>query len=122
MNNRIYKFRAWDKKEKRMEPDIPFCMDTWTPTNLSEKITEIQKYYILMQYTGLLDKNGKEIYDGDIVNYDSNNFVNGLNGLIEWVGSGFYLAKHIPIFEIIKKFNDVEIIGNIYENPNLLNK
>ena len=76
-----------------------------------------------MQFTGLTDKNGKEIYEKDIINYDKVGFEGGLNGLVEWSGSGFYIAKHIPLVTLVEKFNsDVEVIGNLYESPELLEK
>ena len=117
MKQREIKFRAWDKKEKKMIFD-----GLEDETIFSFPYRDLSNNLILMQFTGLLDKNGKEIYEGDIVNYDNKSFHNGLNGLVEWVGSGFYIAKHIPIFKIVEKFKDFEVIGNIYENPELLKK
>ena len=89
------------------------------PLNLSELMQPFCKD--LMQFTSLLDKKGKDIYEGDIVNYDTAGFSGGLNGVVEWKDSGFYIARHIPLSQIIEKFKgDCEVIGNIYENPDLL--
>lgn len=93
------------------------------------KLTEAKPGYALIdgmsevfrQFTGLCDKNGKDIYDGDIV-------VNGLSGT--WIvqpleGGSFSLLgvceKYKDSNFLISALNDhVEIIGNIYENPELL--
>jgi len=76
-------------------------------------------YYIFMQYTGLKDKNGKEIYEGDLLEADWPNpskveFVNG-----KYMKSFFDYANDRFVPEIIVTDQD-EVIGNIYENPELL--
>lgn len=77
---------------------------------------------VVMQFTGLIDKNGKEIYEGDIVAYDGNCVAR-----VEWERGGFLFKFvdgiehpspnfwHEPTDEPI-----TEVIGNIYENPSLL--
>ena len=73
------------------------------------------------QYTGLKDKNGKEIYEGDITNNGIIRF-----GRIEEInGIGFYLESHFSrnVFgELFRFTTPFEVIGNIYENPELLEK
>lgn len=101
--NRPIKFRAWNNAEKKMYPEV-------------EDIRERYETY-LMQYTGLKDKNGKEIYEGDIVNID------GLIVPVIWY-AGAWMVEYftIPTKSYLSHFDelDVEIIGNKYENTELL--
>ena len=80
----------------------------------------------LGQYTGLKDKNGKEIYEGDVVRiwadpkdyngYKGHNYI----GIVEW--DEFILGFILSDGHGLKDFEFIEIVGNIYENPELLNK
>ena len=101
--NRPIKFRAWNNAEKKMYPEV-------------EDIRERYETY-LMQYTGLKDKNRKEIYEGDIVNID------GLIVPVIWY-AGAWMVEYftIPTKSYLSHFDelDVEIIGNKYENTELL--
>jgi hypothetical protein len=73
----------------------------------------------IMQYTGLLDKNGREIYEGDIVRGARD----GETGICPVVWSpregGFipFCSDNYPLFDA---HTDLEVIGNIYQNPELL--
>lgn len=72
----------------------------------------------LMQYTGLKDKNGKEIYEGDIYHVGDKN----IRYLVVWFDSGFE-GKQLrsTSYAGLKSWaKDIEILGNIYENPELL--
>jgi len=77
---------------------------------------------IIMQYTGLKDKNGKEIYEGDIVKYqyDEGDGFRWNTEIITWMDN---LTGWFPIvvgYHSGFSMKDLEIIGNIYENPELL--
>ena len=76
---------------------------------------------ILMQFTGLTDKNGKEIYEGDIVDVDdySNGAYFGINQPRKRITIQYQDLSVGIGFHILHK-NNAEIIGNIYENPELL--
>ncbi|HGJ7236672.1 TPA: YopX family protein [Streptococcus pneumoniae] len=81
----------------------------------------------LMQSTGLLDKNGKEIFEGDIVQfedcYEVSDFLYINTGIIEWCQGGFHVTNRDSVLmeDLLDGDSlDVTILGNIYENPELL--
>lgn len=112
------KFRAWDRLENRMVYLNNFGQ---IPYNWKE-------VWNLMQFTGLLDKNGKEIYEGDILAVTDPNGEPGLPFAVKW-NSG---ACTYPFEEDFENFDitsigwaeqmdyEFEVIGNIYENPDLI--
>lgn len=129
---REYKFRAWDKIDKRLIIDkqdfIPLIVTSKGVFKLDatceyDRWIEIDKNrFDLMQYTGLFDKRGIEIYEGDIVKYDFNN----LNYRIEFINAEFIARRFYENIENLypTEFDygkECEVIGNIYENPELLN-
>jgi len=121
----IPNFRAWDKDNKYMEytdKNLVVCfsdegVEVTDHTTFSHSCTSMESFE-LMQSTGLKDKNGTEIYEGDIVKniYDE-------IYTVKWFDAAFYLEEkynggfdyHELHFEDNKK-----VIGNIYENPELL--
>jgi len=109
--NRIIKFRAWDKKNKEMFK--PYCIEDTLSFNLDELSTK----YSLMQFTGLLDKNGKEIYEGDIVEC-----IDASRHNIVWNEdyACFCLSNRAYIGVNKQDMENYEVTGNTYENPNLL--
>ena len=120
---REIKFRAWNKEDKIMidlQKITPLALNDMMNTQLnlqgrSGLFIPFFKELELMQYTGLHDKNGKEIYEGDIV--DNDDYIedahccNNLGKTAVEFKDGCFVGM---IGEI------VEIIGNIYENPKLL--
>jgi len=121
---RVIKFRAWDKKQEKMVPlaepryhngvggilmyaQFPFKEVSGWDKNGEE--------YILMQFTGLKDKNGKEIYEGDIMNDK------GIKFEVYWnQHNGNWSRKNISELLAGETMKNSEIIGNIHENPELL--
>lgn len=109
------KFRIWDDKNKKLE-----YVDFYEPDWVFGKVP-------VMQYTGLKDKNGKEIYEGDILEYQD---ISGRKQIGD-VRTPEYLFFYIHAKDGDDEGNqdgelhpdyqqDYEIIGNIYENPELL--
>ena len=127
---REIKFRAWLKEDKKME-NVK-TMDFTDKTIRCLKKNEFINAYLLrrvsfddvelLQYTGLKDKNGKEIYEGDILFFRDEN----MKYVVVWQDAAF-IIKSIEIRKYSEKMywiDDVEIcceiVGNIYENKNLL--
>ena len=126
---RELKFRAWFPE--RIEC-YPIELDgKRSPANmhyfgLFDHAGELRDDAIIMQYTGLKDKNGKEIYEGDIVNLIPDGYVSEL-AKVEWDGShAQWIYRRISSLEIANgtgvyiQWKPVEVIGNIYENSELL--
>jgi uncharacterized phage protein (TIGR01671 family) len=124
---REIKFRAWDKKDKIMRGqdgwlDIAvgkgFC-GIQTEDNPHEFVSKHCYDLIPMQYTGLKDKNGKEIYEGDIMTTDCDCEYACLGHQAKVV----YDEQH-AYFSIagnmLGEGVELEVIGNIYENPELV--
>ena len=88
---------------------------------------------IIMQWTGLLDKNGKKIFEGDIINFKVDGFPKDtFRGIIRFNDASFLLHEEtfadgcicdgLENDELISNFSDIEVIGNIYQNPELLER
>lgn len=134
---REIKFRVWDKEYKKMDyPSRKTEMlestywDRFSNTGCIEWRSEDFKF---LQYTGLHDKNGREIYEGDIVKYESKIVADEpLKCLIEYEEDAsilcingidkrskqYYRSNCVIFHKSIGK--DCEVIGNIYDNPELL--
>jgi len=135
---REIKFRAWDEKRKQMEKlvyQIEWCNGgiraAGPGVNLGEDgwVTQDNGFkhkcdVLLMQYTGLKDKNGVEIYEGDIV--QRKNWHEDSDGKTVLSEANSYMKKWVVTYEIGSIWQGYtvdskdEVIGNIYENPELL--
>lgn len=122
--NRKIAFRVWDKKDK-------LWVAGWSIGQAGVQTETSNK--VFMQYTGLQDKNGKEIYEGDVMPIVIENLgesIKTVNGVVKFEQGQWnieylhpfqkeiYLANLYSLLERAEK----EVIGNIYENPELLNK
>lgn len=125
MNNREIRFRAWDKADKIMYYDIQrgikFEDDSEYPFDdfLNPKEGDYHKWKT-MQLTTLFDKNGKEIWEGDIVEVWLPGMPHDLRATQEIMFvDGVFGCGTYPL-NLVDKYA-IEIIGNIYENSELLN-
>ena len=123
---REIKFRAWDNCEMEMikNPDLLILENgECYPWN---KKGERSEYIFLMQFTGLKDKNGKEIYEGDIVKFDNADEVKVMWSSKEALFLGIIIKTMDEEYPTYMRFlgydlyKNPEVIGNIYENPELL--
>jgi len=110
---REIKFRVWDKILKRM------LSWEWVHDNFFSRIFDYPNM-IPVQFTGLKDKNGKEIYEGDIVRHP----IYSKNLSIIW-HDGKYVSMFVASYDGKHGLETIaltvcEVIGNIYENPELL--
>lgn len=133
---REIKFRAWDKASKQMlrsgEPLFleSFLGEMWLAVGALHGVRYPQydyDNYQLMQYTGLKDKNGIEIYEGDVLEH-SWKPIGKTESIVRTFEVGFYrgsFSQHEPgdgkdVWEIWYDWDELEVIGNIMENPELL--
>lgn len=119
MSNREIKFRAWDGVDL-----LPVQIINWATEMIElgdgEQTIKFANMpnAILMQYTDLHDKNGTEIFEGDILRFDY-----GEIKKVEYSAIEDYYVGFLPFdgnFEYDNHAHQCEVIGNIYENPELL--
>ena len=117
--NREIKFRAWDEKKSiiRIVKQIDLCGFVTYEDIAGE---DWQSDFILMQFTGLKDRNGEEIYEGDILQ-DSRDETWKYEVKYSNTMPIFYAdGLEDEVFTVKLAKNYLEIIGNIYENPELI--
>ena len=118
-NQREIKFRVWSKNEERM---IPWeKIENGSENTLKENFDAMEKIgFILMQFTGLKDKKGVEIFEGDIVEFETLDSINNkkLKGNVYYETIGFkVMVKDLGCKEFYGDYT--EVIGDIYSNPEL---
>lgn len=144
---REIKFRAWDNSFEQMVPwgELKFDKDSgdddvcfYEQEDGCDSVHVGGADYELMQYTGLKDKNGREIYEGDILKRTVHLYLLGVGKLedvdeymaVEYRNeyAGYFISER-PLYHFVGATvdistccgcTDVEVVGNIYENPELL--
>ena len=125
------KYRAWDTKRKKMWSAEELGKDqvTLSPdgrgfmnvSGVSTRFSQYSPHLIPLQYTDLEDKNGKEIYDGDVIRRAyKTQVLHYFDHEVKWdcERTGWYCGE-LSLGYIYKK-DEIEIIGNIHENPELM--
>lgn len=125
--SREIEFRVWSMIN---EPKMIYLKK-----GMLSDLQTVQNQWIVMQYTGLKDKNGVKIFEGDVIRhrdedeiqliaYQNGSFVElHIDNDIEKYGKpiGWYdMNEEGSIFFDYTYFSDIEVIGNIYENPELI--
>ena len=117
---REIKFRAWIKEEKKMLPvqNLDFLCEYADVRESYNLYLWDFKEIELMQFTGLQDEKGIDIYEGDILSLPNKDIA-----VVIWSPPRFILQRYRRIYQDLRlehwsKYN--KIIGNIYENPELL--
>lgn len=128
----IPKFRAWDVLAEKMIDEILMISfvikeiigkfrngSTSVPLKFEDERNG--EDVILMQSTGLVDKNGKEIFEGDIVKMAKNVYSEPTHyEVVRHYGGAYHLESKQHGCELWLRHTDCEVIGNIYENKELL--
>ncbi len=127
--NRELKFRAWDNLKKEwLKKKIYHFNPHFNEEGIGEfRLNQHPKGFTIQQYTGLKDKNGILIFEGDLVQYNQNSNYDGMNFEVVWSDTSFgwvlksktgdYLTNQITPNG--PRYNFLEVVGNIFENKEL---
>ena len=116
---RTIKFRAWDDKNKKMVlPPPPYSSNPGESMTFDGRVYHngVYQEYIFMQYFDQNDKNGVEIYEGDILKTDEAGWI----AEVIFEEGTFILLDHKGGYSMYPIWEKCEVLGNVYENPDIL--
>lgn len=123
----IQKYRAWDSAKKEMFKDTFAITESGQVVVVEQESVASSPDYVfvdhlvIMQSTGLADKNGKEIFEGDIVKMSKDVYSEATYyEVVRHRGGAYRLESKQHGCELWLRHTDCEVVGNIYENPELL--
>jgi uncharacterized phage protein (TIGR01671 family) len=128
---RIIKFRTWHKQHGMIYPDEHFSLNAAITGNLDFFGSPARDFnvddFTFMQYIGLHDAKWREIYEGDIVRINhpfdrTGDFTNAIGQVFWWGEEGGWYHSNDHGRPPKRMWQYVEVIGNIYENPDLLER
>lgn len=117
------------KYEKGLKFDARFVYSNFDKNQMGEVndyIDDIE--HVIQQYTGLKDKNGKEIYEGDIVQYNVGSSYENMSFIVQWSGDSLGYILQSQSGDVLtnswtpngNRFNFIKLKGNLFETPELL--
>ena len=123
----IPKYRAWDSAKKEMFKDTFAITESGQVVVVEQESVASSPDYVfvdhlvIMQSTGLKDKNGKEIFEGDIVKMSKDVYSEPTYyEVVRHRGGAYHLESKQHGCELWLRHTDCEVVGNLYENPELL--
>jgi len=115
--NRQIKFRVWNLFLNKWEPDLKLS----SRGHLFPTVGSINNDDLILQFsTGILDQNGKEVFDGDILLVKQNKHCEH-KSVVEWgdIGWTALTPNRSNVFIWMDCYESVQVIGNVFENPEL---
>lgn len=132
MSSRVIKFRAFDTQRNVMYSAAELGRDEmqlhpdgrgfFNASSVSQRLSQYYSHLLPMQSTGLCDKNGKEIYEGDIIQWggEAEPVVVAWSSMYASFGLHRYGWMSMHYFGEAVDSTDCEVIGNVHQNPELL--
>nr|DAK13397.1 MAG TPA: YopX protein [Caudoviricetes sp.] len=118
------RYRAWDKEQEKMYYDVERIYDDWKTSCASfGAMLEDTERFDVMQYTGKKDINSRRIFEKDIVSFCTLNGTERI-GRVKYYedGASFLIIAEGRYAEYLNNVSDLEVLGNIYQNKELLNE
>jgi hypothetical protein len=108
----LFKFRVWDENKKQFHNDGKIAiLPNGQLMDIEAKEIVNPDFYKVMLFTGIQDRDNKDIYEGDFV------FVDGIPYFIKWMGMGeWFVDEEGDAFVFSPELYEIKIFGNVYQN------